>query len=185
MGQSENAPWDEIFQFACGRLRRVHAQASSREDCEDMAQEAVIKVMRAHLTGTLRAPLDLTNSLFRGWLDTILQRIAIDVWRVHRSREFVDVDEALEVDANAKRQVLDSLEVPGLLQHVLLPLEIEVVRLRYWGGLTSAETGAVLDMPAATVRHWNLSALDKLRAHFGLPARRTKRDRRKPASGEV
>lgn len=174
--------WDKIVQSAYQRaytwLRSGYARGWQPADWEDMAQEAVCRVLKEIATGKV----ERQRFAVEGWFRTVVRNVAIDRQRKHAGRrggrEFLPedkietlTDERTEAQLNhvlAKLDVQALLEDPTVLQeHERVVLELRF-GLRYGYELSSREIAEVLGMDSdSTVRTWLKNALRKLQEHYG------------------
>lgn len=146
-------------------MLRVARALVGTDDAEDAAQEAVTRAWRHH------AELRDAEAV-RGWLLRITANVCHN-WRRDRDtptgRQAQPLAEALPV--------FDALADPGASDHALrLDLRQAIARLdhehqhlialRYYAGLDASEIGALLRVPAATVRTRLRRALALLRAQL-------------------
>jgi RNA polymerase sigma-70 factor (ECF subfamily) len=145
----DEAAFSALWRWAQPSLLRWQRVVAPAAD-EDLASEVWISVMRG--LGSFRGG----EREFRSWFFTIARRRAIDLAR-RRSRrpqtvsldsvdspDAVDIGGALAGDAAVDTAI-------GLLRQ-LRPVEAEVVALRVIGGLSVAETAAVLGRSESGVR---------------------------------
>jgi RNA polymerase sigma factor (sigma-70 family) len=173
--------WDALWRKAYSRLQSGPAHGWQPADWEDMAQEVLLRVIKALTVGTVEEDVvkalkagDVDEDRCAAWFFTVVKHVAIDYWRTQYGRDGAHTYEAWESDqagedvrqAMEVTRVLAGLDVEGLLARTpLLPHERAVVEMTYWYDLTSAEVAHVLGGSAATVRTWHSTALRKLRAN--------------------
>lgn len=143
-------------------LARVAAALVGMADAEDATQEALLRAWQ-HWP-SLREP-----GAVRAWL----LRIAVNVchnWQaghfgtIRRLNEPLDraLRDAAPDEYGGESHDADALDVR--LAVATLPEDLRhVIGLRFYAGMTSTEIGAVLEMPAATVRTRLRRALELLR----------------------
>ena len=99
----------------------------------------------------------------QAWLYRIAHNVALD----HLRRKSAPLDEATSVASphNPEQEVFLGMEREELLKAMdgLTDAQRETIALRFFGGLTSAETGAVLNRNSGAVREMQSSALKRLR----------------------
>jgi RNA polymerase sigma factor (sigma-70 family) len=143
-------------------MARVAAALLGLAEAEDAAQEALLRAwqhwpslrdMGAARTWLLRITVNVCRNWQAGRFGT-----------AHRLNESLDpsphdIQAVPHADASDDAEVLDVREAV-----VMLPDELRrVVALRFYAGMNSTEIGAVLDIPAATVRTRLRRALELLR----------------------
>lgn len=135
---------------------RIARIACGVQLAEDAAQEACIEMLAA-LSG-LRSP-----AAFPSWFYRIVVRAAYRELR--RTRRDVPTADLAERAASADPQARLSTALD------LLPrVERVALVLRYEYGFTSAEIGAIVGIPAGTVRYRMWNAKRRLKAMFLRPA---------------
>lgn len=161
--------WQEMWRRAYDALRLYYARGWQQSDWEDMAQEVVLKVIKASADGRVE------ERRFDALLQDVAKKVAIDRWRARSGRKGTRNVSPLEAvedleDQRAKAQldsIIASVDVQTLLEGsaFLSPNEREVLRLTYWYDLSSRQIAEVLDKSDATVRMWHSKALKKLQNH--------------------
>lgn len=152
-----------------GAMARVAAALVGLADAEDAAQEALLRAWQ-HFP-TLR---DF------GAMHTWLLRITVNVCRNWQSGRFgtarrqnEPLDDAIHgaLSARDEGDGLASADALDLRQAIArLPIDLRrVVALRFYAGMDSTTLGAVLDLPAATVRTRLRRALELLRQDLRAP----------------
>jgi putative glutamine amidotransferase len=124
--------------------RRLERMVGSRELAEDLGQEAFIRLWRRGADG-LSARARVT------WLHRTASNLAIDELRRRRRRPTVDLDSVewgVAGDDGPDVEVLAAREALGRLS----PHERMLLLLRFEAGLSHAEIGSLLDVPAETAR---------------------------------
>ncbi len=131
-----------------------------RDSAEDVVQETWIAALRARPD---------TGESVRPWLARVLRNRAASHHRDHgrrvaRQDRSVDLAEAAsEADPEA---LLSRVQVQRVLAELITALAEparQTVLLRYYEGLTSEQIGAVMGVPAGTVRRRLKEAIDELR----------------------
>jgi len=134
---------------------------------EDMAQEAVLKTIVALAQGKV----DMPRLDFDAWFHTVVQRVAINWWRLNRA--YVPLEEADEPEDTQSNyepaQILAGQDLQALLDKTpeLESYERTILILTYAYGCLSREIAEILgERSAATVRARHARALKKLRTHL-------------------
>jgi RNA polymerase sigma-70 factor, ECF subfamily len=158
----ERADLDAQLVAHKGVMVCVAAALVGPADAEDAAQEASLRAWRSW--GELR-----DTEAIRSWLLRITVNVCHD-WlrgrfgtRVRRteSLDAADIDIAtLDLDPGRTHHAA-ALDLRGAINRLEEPLRVAVV-LRYYAGLDSAEIGAALGVPPATVRTRLRRALELL-----------------------
>src|SRR5690606_31801802 len=143
---------------------RLHAHlvraAGSRDDADDLLQEAWVRVARGARTYRRGRPL-------RPWLYGIATHLATDLRRRRAVRARAAAEGVHEPDPPAwgegGERALERLALRARLR--LLPARLhEVVWLRYWAGRGEAEMAEALGIPRGTVKSRLHAALRALKA---------------------
>jgi RNA polymerase sigma-70 factor (ECF subfamily) len=168
-------PWRAILEaVVAGRreaLARLYDLASRRmfglalwrtgnaEDAGDVVQEAFVRVaeQRGRLA-TVRDP--------RWWLLELTHRIAIDVTRRRRESERIEDHPYLEARTADPAAALDARRVSALVAR-LSPKQREVIYLHDYAGMSHAEIGRSLGIPAFTAASRYRLGLAALRRLLG------------------
>jgi RNA polymerase sigma-70 factor (ECF subfamily) len=150
-------------------LRTAFAIGGSESEADDITQEAFVKAFRA-------LPRFQEGRPLRPWLLRIVANEARNRRRSRGRRERLTV-RAAAVGGHqpGSPEELALSEVSALtLRSALARLDERdrtVIALRYFAGLSEAETAAALDVPAGTVKSRLSRALDRLRDQLGEEAR--------------
>jgi len=134
-----------LYDLACKRLYGLALwRTGSREDAEEVVQEAFVRL--ATLRGRLGAVRDP-----RGWLLALTHRLAVDVTRRRRRRRAEPIDDHPDLPAAPADPArgVDAGRAWALLAR-LSPKQREVVFLHHHEGMSHAEIGRCLGIPAFT-----------------------------------
>jgi len=112
----------------------------NRSDAEDAVQQAAMRGLERLVSYDPRRP-------FRGWWFTVLRHCCIDLMRSRRAH--VGLDRA-ELRDSASGTALSWQDLADALDRLDLQ-QAEILRLRYFGGLTYEELGQALAIPKGTV----------------------------------
>jgi RNA polymerase sigma factor (TIGR02999 family) len=160
--QGEQAALDELIPLVYGELRRIAANYLRRERRGHTLQTSAL-VNEAFLR-LIDQTVDWRNrAQFFGIAARLMRQILVDHAR-HRGRvkrggeqAHVPLDEALDV-AQTRDADLVALDEALTALAQFDPQQSRVVELRYFGGLTIAQTAEVLGVSDSTVeREWNLA----------------------------
>jgi len=139
--------YSRYFSALAGYASRLTGNGASGED---IAQESFMRAM-----GSMETLMALADGQQKSWLYTTARRIVID-----RKRR---IDRAPPAEEEPVwTDDLSMLEVAQLLEQ-LEEVKAQIVRLRFFAGMNSTETGRLMAMPPATVRTKLRSAVKKLR----------------------
>ena len=150
--------WDQwLAQQAPRLLLFARQQARCEADAQDLVQEAVVESWRRQSNG-VPPPL--------GCVFATIRRRAVDLARSVDRRS--DREDSLYREASQDwfDSGVEDRERNRLIQQAMnnLPdLQREVVTLKVWGGLTFAEIGEALDIPANTASSRFRYGLEELR----------------------
>ncbi|MCK4282932.1 MAG: sigma-70 family RNA polymerase sigma factor [Candidatus Brocadiae bacterium] len=161
---------DELLPIVYDELRRLARQKLSQEKPGQTLQAtALVHEAYIRLVGAEDPGWENRGHFFVAAAEA-MRRILVERAR-YKGRlkrggglQRVDLDEA-ELPISAPTEDLVALDeaLEGLTVHD--PLAADVVKLRYFAGLTNEETGKVLGVSAATVkRHWRYARVWLLRA---------------------
>jgi RNA polymerase sigma-70 factor (ECF subfamily) len=112
----------------------------NRADAEDAVQQAALR-------GLERLSLYDPERPFRGWWFTVLRHCCIDVSRSLRFHAGLDQADCVAVRSENPADWQDLAESLDRLE----PQQTEILRLRYFGGLTYDELSGALAIPKGTV----------------------------------
>ena len=140
--------------------RYAYVRIGDKEGSEDIASEVFAKALDS-----------LKNYQERGlpmqaWLFRIAHNLVVDHLRKVSQRTLVPIDKVSlkdEQDPAEKAEINIEMKRVNEAMKGLTEDQREVIRLRFFGGLTSAETGGVLNKSDGAVREMQRAALEKLR----------------------
>lgn len=145
--------------------RYIYTRIGNKSESEDLASEVFLKALKS-----INSYRD-TGPPMQAWLFKIAHNLVVDHLRkVSRIRTVpIDtveiVDDNDPVDLAEKKIEMEKVEV-AMAQ--LTEEQKEVIRLRFFGGLTSREAAAVLNKNDGAVREMQRAALEKLRLLLGI-----------------
>jgi RNA polymerase sigma-70 factor (ECF subfamily) len=159
----------EAFGALVGRhqraaLRTAFAVGGSESEAEDVTQEAFVKAFRALSRFDERRPL-------RPWLMQIVANEARNRRRSRERRQRLAVRAAAlggHEPGSAEDLAIGAVSAAELRAALsrLDDRDRTVIALRYFAGLSEAETARALDVPAGTVKSRCSRALERLRAQL-------------------
>jgi len=112
----------------------------NRHDAEDAVQQAAMR-------GLERISLYDPRQPFRGWWFTVLRHCCIDLLRSRRPHASLDRAEFQAATTGNPTDWQDLAEALDRLE----PQHAEILRLRYFGGLSYEELAQALEIPKGTV----------------------------------
>jgi RNA polymerase sigma factor (TIGR02999 family) len=161
-GQGDQAALDQLVPLVYDELRRLAQHYLRRErpghtlQTSALVNEAFLRLIDQQVSWQNRAH-------FFGVSARLMRRVLVDYARERRTEkrggeqmrleldEALDIAEARDADLIALDDALNSLAE-------IDPQQSRVVELRYFGGLTIAETAEALGISTATVeREWNMA----------------------------
>ena len=131
-----------------------------RTEAEDLAGEVFLKALESLKSYEERGiPM-------QAWLFRIAHNLVVDHLRKAAKRKTVSID-TVQIEAEADPAILadkniELEKVAGAMEQ-LTPEQREVLRLRFFGGLTSKEAGSILNKSDGAVREMQRAAVEKLR----------------------
>ena len=138
-----------VERYHVGLIIHCERLVGSRDDAEDIAQEAFIKAY------TQIARFDPAKGRFSTWLYRIATNLAID-W-LRRNRRTTTVDEIEQLAEATQPVALAELQKQELRRAVLAlvppPLR-RAVEAFYWEGMSYQAISQELGVPIGTVRTW-------------------------------
>jgi RNA polymerase sigma-70 factor (ECF subfamily) len=150
-----------LFEEYYDRLARyAYARIGNQGEAEDIASEVFVKALKSLATFEERGfPMG-------AWLFKIAHNLVVDYHRRNSQMKKVDVDEVeIEAQSNPAMEAERKLEMDRVRQAMtnLTEEQREILRLRFYGGLSSAEVGAMMGKSDGAVREAQSAALKKLR----------------------
>jgi len=163
---TDDTMWRNWLEINGSRLMLYARQLSRCEaDAEDVLQNALLKTWRS-------SPETANPEDLRGLIFTNIRRCAIDLGRHTERRTKRDTD--FQLTAISRGEHLAWFELPDDDESRELQVALtavpekfrEVITLKIWGGLTFAQIGGTLDIPANTAASRYRYGLDNLRARL-------------------
>jgi len=162
LGRGDVAALARVRRLVTGQLARMGAYAG-RGDWDDLAQEVVVRVWRAHRDGKLR-----DAAAIPGFVRTTTRNAFID-WTRKRGREIDLPDEAVVASADEQAERPLDPATQRALRDALATLSDrhrEVVERIYLENLSYEETAAALGRPRGTINRLQREAMIALRAQL-------------------
>ena len=138
----------------------IFVRTGNRSEAEDLAGEVFVKALES--AGTYKE----RGIPMQAWLFRIAHNLVVDHLRKAAKRKTVPLDTVqIENDANPVTIAEKNLELERVTRMMdkLTREQREVLRLRFFGGLTSNEAGSVLRKSSGAVREMQRAAIEKLR----------------------
>ncbi len=162
LARGDVAALARVRRLVTSQLSRMGAY-SARDDWDDLAQEVVVRVWRAHRDGKLREA-----GAFPGFVRTTTRNAYID-WtrRHHREVDLPDDDVVARADLQSDRP-LDPATQQALRNalETLSDRHREVVERIYLENLSYDEAAAALNRPRGTINRLQREAITALRAQL-------------------
>ncbi len=150
-----------MYEEYYGKIARyVYTRIGDKTEAEDIAGEVFLKALESLNTYEERGvPM-------QAWLFKIAHNMVVDHLRKASTHKVVPID-VLPLDAgidpvDIAEQNLELERVAGAMEK-LTEEQREVLRLRFFGGLSSKETAIILGKSDGAVREMQRAALEKLR----------------------
>ena len=139
--------------------RYAYVRIGNRDDSQDLASEVFLKALNSLKSYKERGvPM-------QAWLFRIAHNLVVDYLR-QKKVKMVSVDALNLVDDNDPAGIAEikiEFERVTKTMEKLTEEQREVIRLRFFGGLTSREAGKVLNKSDGAVREMQRAAMEKLR----------------------
>ncbi len=140
--------------------RYVHVHIGDRTEAEDIAGEVFLKALESLKSDQERGiPM-------QSWLFRIAHNMVVDHLRKAAKRKTIPID---TVQIEGGTDPLTAAEINIEMERVTRAMEQitkeqrEVLRLRFFGGLTSKEAGSILNKSDGAVREMQRAAIENLR----------------------
>jgi RNA polymerase sigma-70 factor, ECF subfamily len=114
----------------------------NKQDAEDAVQQAALRAWE-------RIDQYQTSRPFKGWWFAILKNCCVDILRTRNSPDTHSLD-GVDPPAASEPDAFDWEGLECALRRLSQP-HGEILRLKYYGGLSYAEIAAALDIPKGTV----------------------------------
>jgi len=145
--------------------RYVYVHISNKEEAEDIAGEVFLKALQS-----LKSYREQGVPM-QGWLFRIAHNLTVDYLRKMNKRRTVPIDSVVlqgnDNPANTAEKNIEFERVTKAMKK-LTTEQREVIKLRFFGGLTSKEVGGVLGKSDGAVREMQRAAIEKLRGIMGM-----------------
>jgi RNA polymerase sigma-70 factor (ECF subfamily) len=145
--------------------RYVYTRIGDKSESEDLASEVFLKALKS-----IKSYRD-TGLPMQAWLFKIAHNLVVDHLRKVSKIKTVPIDTVEIVDENDPVDMAEKnieIEKVDVAMKQLTEEQREVIRLRFFGGLTSREAAAVLNKNDGAVREMQRAALEKLRLLLGI-----------------
>jgi len=140
--------------------RYIFARLGDRTEAADLAGEVFLKALES-LDSYKEGSVPM-----QAWLFKIAHNLAIDYLRKMAKRKTVPLDTVsvtADVDPQAMAETNVELARVAKALALLTPVQRQVIKLRFFGELTSEEAGRVLNKSSGAVREMQSAAIRRLR----------------------
>ena len=141
-------------------VRYIYIRISDQAESEDLAGEVFLKALKS--MGSYRG----STAQLRFWIFKIARNIVIDHYRRMGKRKTVNLDDVEIPDHSDVEQLAERrLQVGELMKAMrqLTQAQQEVISLRFFAGLSSAETARLMGKSSGAVREMQCDAIQRLR----------------------
>ena len=141
-------------------VRYIYIRISDQPEAEDLAGEVFLKALKS--MGSYRGSAEQ----LRFWIFKIARNIVIDHYRKMSKRKTVNLDDVEIADStNVEEMAEQRLQIGELTKAMkqLTEAQREVIGLRFFAGLSSAETAQILGKSSGAVREMQCDAIQRLR----------------------
>jgi len=165
-GKTETAQVSEttlasLYEEYYGRIAHyAYTRIGNRADAEDIAGEVFLKALESLKSYKERGiPV-------QAWLFKIAHNLVVDYFRKMTKRKTVPIDTVqIESGTNPVAVAEKNIEMERVVKAMeqLTIEQREVLGLRFFSGLTSKETGSILNKSDGAIREMQRAAIEKLR----------------------
>lgn len=141
-------------------VRYIFVRINDRNEAENLGGDVFLKALQSIDSYRGRA------EQMRAWLFKIAHNLVVDHLRRISKRKAVSISDVEIPDRISTEEAVETrLEVEGLSEALgqLTPAQREVVGLRFFAGLSSAEVGKTLGKSSGAVREMQRAAIETLR----------------------
>ncbi len=143
----------------------VYVRTGSKAEAEDITGEVFLKALQS-----LKSYREQGIPM-QGWLFRIAHNLTVDYLRKMDKRRTVSIDSVVLRDdndpADSAEKNIEFERVAQAMKQLTIE-QREVINLRFFGGLTSKEVGAILNKSDGAVREMQRAAMEKLREIMGV-----------------
>jgi RNA polymerase sigma-70 factor, ECF subfamily len=146
-------------------LRYIVSRVGNRDTAEDLAGDVFVRAVESF--GSFKDK----GVPVQAWLFRIAHNLVVDHYRRSSYRRSTPIDDAMEIagpaDPEAEVEHSITMEQVRTMMQRLNPAQQEVIALRFMGGLSAEEAGAVMGRTSGAIRELQRTALKALRSHLG------------------
>lgn len=161
--QQDAADLAGLFEQYYDRIARyIAVRIGNRDAAEDMAGEVFLRAVEsADSLANRDVPV-------QAWLFRVAHNLVVDHYRRNSRRPTVAIDDAMEIaggtDIVSEVELSMEMERVSAVMDQLNSGQQEVIALRFMGGLSAEEAGAVMGRTNGAIRELQRTALKALRA---------------------
>ena len=140
--------------------RYIFVRIGDRAEAEDLAGEVFLKALQS-LDSYKERGIPM-----RAWLFKIAHNLVVDYFRQAAKRKTVPIDTVQVVTEQGPQAIVEiKMELARVTKALdqLTPAQRQVIELRFFGELTSEETGRILNKSSGAVREMQSAAIKQLR----------------------
>jgi len=140
--------------------RYIYVRLSNKAQAEDLSSEVFLKALQS-LDSYQERGIGM-----QAWLFKIAHNLVVDHYRKAAKYKMVPIDTVeIAVEEDQSKTIETKIEIEKMTRAMeqLTREQREVLELRFFGGLTSKETGTILKKRDGAVREMQHAAIEKLR----------------------
>jgi RNA polymerase sigma-70 factor (ECF subfamily) len=145
-------------------VRYIFVRIGDQHEAENLGGDVFLKAL--HSIDSFRG----NGDQMRGWIFKIAHNLVVDHLRKKSRRSSVSIDEDMGIPdgLNIEEVVEGRIEVARLAKALrkLTPAQREVIALRFFAGLPSAEVARMMSKSSGAVREMQHAAVEALRKHM-------------------
>jgi RNA polymerase sigma-70 factor (ECF subfamily) len=141
-------------------VRYIFVRINDQSEAENLGGDVFLKALQSLDSYRGR------SEQMRGWLFKIAHNLVVDYFRKMSKRKAVSLNDVEVRDRVSTEEAVEArLEVQRLSEALkqLTPAQREVIGLRFFAGLSSAEVGKVMGKSSGAVREMQRAAVETLR----------------------
>lgn len=153
ISEGERTAIDELMPVVYEQMKLIAKNASSEQLPDRSTPTELVHEAYIRLIGNEKLAWQ-SRSHFFGACATVIRRILVDEARANQAQKRGGERSRIEMDASfAAEQSVDLLELETALEELaqLAPRQVQLVELRYFGGLSETEAAEVLGVSRRTV----------------------------------
>lgn len=152
-------------------VRYIFIRISDQAEAENLGGDVFLKALQS--LDSYRGDIEQ----MRAWLFRIAHNLVVDYIRKVSKRRTISIDSATEMQLPDKINVEETVETQLEIERLstalerLTPAQREVIGLRFFAGLSSAETSNILGRNNGAIREMQRAAIETLRIQMGVEAK--------------